>query len=200
MTKGIARISALALATGATQAAIAQTSAEDLVRQGMAERGFYSGYSVQSSSTNVKYVQRDVFGRPMGMGTPIEWDGLRSSVAYAHDNRGQSWILVAAVQNFSSKPYCIRVKHEFVPVPPTNSFFKNEVNFILEPGRSQPVLSAASNQPVGFSYEPIIAFWPPNFSAPEGQKCKSVAPNGLQEWLDRPPHKDLAFFFPYSVR
>lgn len=194
-------LAAAALPLAIASPASAQQSAEDLIREGMAQRGIYSGYEVQPHVLNAVYVGTQDIG--MGLVEPVvrNWDGLRSSWAFAVDPQSGAWSAFAVIQNFSDRAYCIRVKHSFNFMPSTNSFFRKDFNFILEAGRSEPVLTMASNQYAqGLWYKPDFAFWPPNFEAPEGEKCKSVAPPELQAWLDEPASPERARRFAHSRR
>lgn len=179
--------------------ALAQSSAEELVRNFMSSRGIYSGYDIYAHTYPGRVIEMSGYDV-----LDVELPELRGSTAMATNREG--WAFVAVVENHGSRPYCFRVKHAFRDRPEMDVSYLSDVNFILEPGKSQPVFTAAKQAPPGKVYAPdgdptfyvpLLAFWPPNQNAPEGSKCKSVAPVGLQEWLDNPSARGR---FPFSLR
>lgn len=173
-------VTALAVAAlSQASPAWSQQSAESMVRDEMARRGVTSGFSVETGS-------RDIFDqslRDSGFGLVLD-----RALVWSDD--GDGWSLTVVVQNFTDSPWCIRPNVENPPKAQTLAI--QTTNQIVQPGASIPIMVAASQYgSVQQTMRITIAYWSPNYDAPEGSYCRSVAPPGLADWTTQSGARDL---------
>jgi hypothetical protein len=156
---------ALALSAHASWA---QQSAEDLMRANLPD-------DVEPDSIRGEGVEL--------VGPDGKWLGLTASDAVAHG--GGSWTYMSAIQNFTTDAYCIRAKHAPLPSD-TVSLDLSDGNYLVGAHDSLAILVAGGDDDTTFSPRYQIYSWQADESAPDGQKCSSVEPEELQDWLATP--------------
>lgn len=153
--------------------AMAQATAEGLLRQEMQKRGIYSGVDYQANAMGA-----------YDPATDQRWNGLTVSQAMA--TGGGQWTFLAVVRNTSGKPYCIRSRASTDDADPRATVTALEGNRVVEPGAHLVVyVATAPRSQYRHNTSVDVAFWPPNLSAEYSQQCRSVAPAGLDAWSAR---------------
>ncbi|WP_374530802.1 hypothetical protein [Novosphingobium sp.] len=161
--------------------ASAQESAEQVIRKGMADRGVVSGYSVNETGLPATEYRWDEERGP----SFARNNAIYMSVAYATANDASGFSLIAVVQNFTNQRVCIRPRFRGVPDGQVLSSLR--VNDIVDPGKSYLVLAVSDYNlsalpAVQMKYN--VMTWLPNMNAPDGQKCRSSAPDILDDWAN----------------
>lgn len=159
------------LATGTS--VLAQPTARDLIRQGMEQRGIYSGVDYQGSERLVDYHE----------------DGGEIHISQGFATGGGEGVYLAVVRNTTPEAYCIRLNARITPADAVTGMLPG--NALVESGQHL-VVAAASGTAIDTKI--TIAFWPPDRTAP--RICSDVEPAGLEEWVNAPTSQDfrLSFF------
>lgn len=164
----------LFLTFAAAFSASAQNYAADSFRKAMADLGSTAHYAMTPHTRYAKSTNAEG-----------EFNGLRLSGVHARVDGGYGWAIIYYVENQSDKPYCIRPKP--MGLPRGEKYYVQTVNQIVEPYSKLMIVDIRDRGYLGdITVSLPFAFWPPNYDAPEGSYCRSVAPEGLQEWLDEP--------------
>lgn len=162
-----ALVGAVLLAAAAAPA-LAQTTAVEIIRSGMRERGIYSGVEYDSRTeggfdpiTRTRFNDLEV-SKGIGIG-------------------GGQWTFIVIIRNTTSQVYCIRP--QITAQHNGTESFRLQGNQLVQPGGYLPIL-VASGPTNGSNINAIVpfAYWRPDMSKPEGSVCRSVAPAGVDQW------------------
>lgn len=145
--------------------ALAQQTAESLIREAMAQRGFHSGINYDSRDSEV--FQPDPGNRGLVISETLATGG------------GQGTYL-SVLRNTTDTAYCIRMNAVFSPESAITG--RMQGNYLVEP-RQHQVMLAANTGRADTQY--AMAFWPPDRS--RSRPCSDVAPEGLEAWASSPP-------------
>lgn len=146
--------------------ALAQQTAESLIREAMAQRGFHSGINYDSREAEV--FQPDPGNRGLVVSETLATGG------------GQGTYL-AVLRNTTPTAYCIRMNAEISPASAVTG--RMQGNYLVEPGQHQVMVAANTTYLDRTAY--AMAFWPPDRS--RARPCSDVAPEGLEAWASSPP-------------
>ena len=164
------RVHALALAVvacfTATTHVSAQSTARDILRQGMDARGYQATYEGRENSLE------DAQGR---------FDGLQVSEGRAWVPAGNAGSYLMIIRNTTSQAYCFWPKLSLSPADWTVS--KRDQRSSVEPGAHEVLMVANVSPNVAMQTRYALAYWKPDEARPRGSQCAASEPAGLQEWL-----------------